>query len=116
MKSVTEEPVIEMCDRAPEAVLVKSTFGKKTMDMGIPFKVTAKGMQDTDKTRHKISFMIEIVEEAGNDLIDSLKKTIEQGTVSEKEGTEFFCDGKNTVSMRSTNQFERHGGGALHRV
>ena len=71
--------------------------------MGIPFKVTTKCMQDADKAWDKISFMIEIVEETGNNLINSLKKTVEQGTVSEEEGAQFFSDGKDAVAMRAAD-------------
>ena len=53
-----EELVIKMGNGTPKAVLVKSTFGKEAMDMRVPFEITAKSMQDTDKTGNKISFMI----------------------------------------------------------
>ena len=68
--------------------------------MRVPFQVTPKGMEDTDKARDKVAFMIEVVEETGNDLIHSLKETIQERTVSEEEGAKFFSDGKNAVTMR----------------
>ena len=92
-----------MGNGTPKAVLVKSTFGNEAMDMRVPFEITAKGMQDTDKTGNKISFMIEIIEETGNDLINSLEEAVKKGTVCEEERTQFFSDGKDTVSMRTTN-------------
>lgn len=74
--------------------------------MRIPLQVTAKGVQHTDKTGHKIAFVIEVIEEAGKDLINSLKKAVKKGTVSEKKGAQFFGDGKDTVTMRTTNQLK----------
>ena len=95
-----------MGNGTPEAVLVKSTFGNKAMDMRIPLQVTSKGMKDTDKTWDKTSLMIEIIEEPGNDLINSLKKAVEKKTVCEEERTQFFCDGKDTVAMRTANKLK----------
>ena len=60
-------------------------------------------MQDTDKTGDKIAFVIEIVEETGNDLINSLKKAVEGRTICEEKGTQLFSDGKDTVPMRTAN-------------
>ena len=71
--------------------------------MRIPFEVAAEGMQDTDKTGDKIAFVIEIVEETGNDLINSLKKAVKKGTICEEKGTQLFSDGEDTVAMRATN-------------
>lgn len=48
----------------PEAVIREPAFGKKTVDMWIPFKGPAEGMEDTDEARHKISGFIKFMEEA----------------------------------------------------
>ena len=92
-----------MSNGTPKAVLVKSAFGNEKMDMRIPFEVTAKGMQDTDKTGNKISLVVEVVEETGNDLINSLKKAVKKGTVRGKERPKFLSNGKDTVAMRAAS-------------
>ena len=94
---------MKMRDRTPEAIFIKTAFGKNTVNMWIPFQVTAKGMKDTDKSGNKVSFMIKIIEKTGDSLIDSLKKTVQKRTVSKKKWTKFFCYGEYTVPVRGAN-------------
>ena len=51
-----------MFKAAPRDVISGGTFRNETMDMWIPFQITTKGMQDTDKTGYKLTFMIDIIE------------------------------------------------------
>ena len=45
-----------------------------------------------------------------------MEKTVQEGTVFEKEGTEVFVDGKDTVSMGNINEFKGHRGSTFHGV
>lgn len=49
LKRIPEVLIVKMRNGAPEEVFADSAFGKKTMDMRIPFEVTAESMKDTDK-------------------------------------------------------------------
>lgn len=63
LESFTQEGVVEVRDRAPETKLIDTAFGNKTVDMWIPFKVTAKGMQNTDETGDEMARVIEVKEQ-----------------------------------------------------
>lgn len=43
-EGVTKESIVKVSDMTPETIITKATFRKKTVDMGIPFEVSAKGM------------------------------------------------------------------------
>lgn len=53
-ESITEKRVIKMFHVAPETVIAVTAFRNETMDMGIPFKIPAKSVQNHDKTGSKI--------------------------------------------------------------
>lgn len=53
--------------------------------MRVPFKRTAKGMEDTDKTRDKIFRFIQGKEKFFNDIRDCFKKTVKEVTVIKEE-------------------------------
>ena len=38
----------------PRAVVSAAAFGNETVNVGIPFEITAKGMKNHNKTRSKI--------------------------------------------------------------
>lgn len=43
-ESIAEEVVIKMFDITPKAVIAVAAFGNETVDMRVPFEVSAKGM------------------------------------------------------------------------
>lgn len=53
LEGVPHEAVVEVGVCAPETVVSDTALRDKTVDMGIPFEVTAKGVKDTDKTWSK---------------------------------------------------------------
>ena len=57
-ESVTEIIVIKVLYMAPEAVITVAAFGKDTVDVGIPFEVSAKGMKNHNKTGDKVHGLI----------------------------------------------------------
>ena len=66
------------------------------------------------KAANSFSFgFIHFMEHAKDNTSDSTKKTVEKGTVFQKEMPQFFINGENTVSVCTLNQFERHSIRAL---
>ena len=53
LEGVPHEAVVEVGVCTPEAVVSDTAFRDKTVDMWIPFEVTAKGVKDADKTGSK---------------------------------------------------------------
>lgn len=45
-----------------------------------------------------------------------MKETVKQRTVIQEKPAELFVNGKNTVPVGDTDQFEGHGSGTLHGV
>ena len=64
LECFAQEGVVEVLDRAPETKFIDAAFGNKTVDMWIPFKVTAKGVQNTDETGNEMARVIEVKEQA----------------------------------------------------
>ena len=83
-------------------------FGNETMDMGVPFQVSAKGMKDHDKTRSKIHGLIPLEKHAGNNTVDGVEETVEQCPVIKKELAEVLVNGKNTMAVSNIYEFEGH--------
>lgn len=51
-----------------------------------------------------------------DDTVHSVKKTVEQRPVIEKEVPEIFINGKNAMSMIHIHEFKRHTGSAFHGI
>ena len=81
LESFTKIGVIKVLNHSPEAVIREVAFGKKTMDVWIPFQRSAEGMQYTGETRDKVSAFIQLMEHSENDTANSLKKAVKQGTI-----------------------------------
>ena len=64
LEGVPHEAVVEVGVCAPETVVSDTAFRDKTVDMRIPFEVTAKGVKDTDKTWGKALRFIIFMEHA----------------------------------------------------
>lgn len=54
-KRIAEKRIVKMRELSPETIIGITAFGNKTMNMGIPFEGSAKGMKNTDKAGCKIS-------------------------------------------------------------
>ena len=111
-----EEVVIEVSTGLPFTGQRNTAFRQKDMDMGIPFEIPTEGVQDTDETRDKVLFVIEIVEHAQDDTADSVKEFRKERAVSEEVMTQFFGDGKNQMPVFAVQDFKRHGSDAILRV
>lgn len=84
-KSISEEVVIEICDIPPEAVITESTFRNETMDMRIPFEITAESMQDHNETRSKVTVFTEFFKHTGDNTGDSMEKTVKKRMIIKEE-------------------------------
>lgn len=84
--------------------------------MRVPFERSAKCMKYTNETGNKVFAFIHRVEHTENDTTHCLKKTIQQGTILQKEVPELFIDGKNTVAVSASYEFKGHLGGTLNTI
>ena len=57
-KSIAQIVVVKVFYMAPEAVITVATFGKKAVNVGIPFEIAAKSMKDHDIAGSKIFGMV----------------------------------------------------------
>lgn len=108
LESFPEISIVEIFHNPPEAVIRETAFSKKTVDIGIPFERPAEGMEDADKTGHKVSAFVQFMEEREDDTADSLKKGAKEGTVIQKERAQRFINGKNEVPVGTVNEFKGH--------
>ena len=105
-----------MVNVAPKAVIAITTFRNKAVNVRIPLKVSSKGVQDHDKTGSEVSGLIEIKKHPGNDTGSSMKQTVKKRAVMEKENTQIFINGENTVTVLDVDEFTSHGSSAIHRI
>ena len=59
---------------------------------------------------------IHVKKHTRDDTVHSVKKTVEQRPVIEKEVPEIFINGKNAMSMIHIHEFKRHTGSAFHGI
>ena len=95
-----------MFDNSPEAVIGETTFGKKAMDVGIPFQGSAEGVQDTNETGDKVPAFIHFMEHSENDAANRLKKAVKAGTVIQKERAKVFIYGKDEMPVGTVNELK----------
>lgn len=107
-ESVAKKGKIKVFYRTPWSKITGAALGNKGMDVGIPFKVTTKGMEDTDKSRNKVFGLIHFGKHAKNNIPDGMEEAVKEGTVTEEINTQFFRDSKNTVSVGTGNKFAGH--------
>lgn len=53
-EGIAEKGIVEMVDIVPEVVVAVATFGNEAMDVGIPFQIPAKGMENHNKTGSEV--------------------------------------------------------------
>ena len=99
LKGIAQKTVVEVSFGAPSSTVTDTALGEKAVDMWIPFEVTSKGMENTDKTGSKAFGFVIFVEHTKDDTADGGEETAKEGAVSEEEGAEFFRDGEDTVTV-----------------
>ena len=105
-----------MFHNSPEAVIRETAFGKETVDVRIPFKRSAEGMEYADKPGHKVFAFVHFMEEPEDDTADSLKKGVEERAVMEEERAQDFINGKNEVPVGTINELKGHISRAFNAV
>lgn len=105
-----------MFKRTPAPGAANAAFGNETVDVWIPFEVTAKGMQDTDKAGGKTLRFIGGVEHSEDNTADGRKKAVQKLPVLQKKRTELFSDGKDAVPVWYINELEGHGGSSVNGI
>lgn len=103
MKGFTEVRVIEVFNGAPEAVIGVSAFGKKAVDVRVPFKRASKGMKYADKAGDKIFRFVQGEKEFFNDIRNSLKEAVKQVTVFKEKMAEGIVNREDKVSVGTVN-------------
>ena len=109
LKSFAQIREVKMRDFAPEGIIRKTTFGEKTVYVRIPFKGTTESMQDTNKTGNKVLGFVDLEEHPQDNTADGSKKAVKERTVFKKEVAQILVNGKDTMSVSTVNEFERHG-------
>ena len=105
-----------MFNTLPRSNASDSDFRDKNVNMRIPLKVASEGVKNADKAGSKTLSLIEFSEHTKDDVADRMKETVEQRTIFAEEDTEFFGDGKNTMSVDTLDDFKGHGSCALYGI
>ena len=100
----------------PEAVITVTTFGKKAVNMRIPFKISAECMENHDIAGSKIFGMIQVEKHTGYDTGNRVKEAVQEGAILKEEVPEIFINGKNAMTVLDVDEFERHSGSAFHGI
>ena len=115
-ESISQIVVVKVLYMAPEAVITVTAFGKEAVDVGIPFKIPAKSMEDHNIARGEIFGMVKIEKHPGYYAGDGMEKTVQEGTVLEEKVPEIFINGKNAMTVLDIDEFKSHTGGAFHSI
>lgn len=115
-KRFAQKRIVKVGKVFPRSNATDSDFGNEDMDVRIPLKAAAEGVEDTDKTGSKTFGFVELAEHTKNDITNRIKETVEKGTISAKENTEFFGNGKHTMSVDTLNEFKGHGSCAMNGI
>lgn len=116
LESLAQVSVVEMLYNFPETVIRKAAFGKKAVNMRIPFQGSAEGVQDADKAWDEVSALIHLVEKSEDDTADSLEEAVKQGTVIQEERTQVFINGEDDMPVSTAEEFKGHFSGAFNAV
>ena len=63
-ESISQIVVVKVLYMAPETVITVTAFGKKAVDVRIPFEIPAKSMEDHDVAGSEIFGMVEVEKHA----------------------------------------------------
>lgn len=116
LKSIAKKNIIEVRFSSPGKRVANPAFRNKTMNMRIPLKVSAKGVEDANEAWSKEFGFIVFMKQTKDNTTDGGKEAVKERTVLKKEGTEFFGDGKNAVPVLDIDNLEGHGSSPVKRV
>ena len=77
--------------------------------MGVPFQGPPERVEDADESGDKVFRLISVMEHPQDNTADSLEEAAQEGTVFQKEMSEFFVNGKNTMPVGTVDQLKGHG-------
>lgn len=115
-ESTAEIVIVKVPDMTPGAVITETAFGEEAVDMGIPFEIPAKSVEDHDISRGEIFGLVELEKHTGDDTGDRMEETVQERAVQEEKGTEIFINGKDAMAMADIDELKKHRGGAFHSV
>ena len=115
-ESTAEIVIVKVPDMTPGAVITVTAFGEEAVDMGIPFEIPAKSVEDHDISGSEIFGLIELEKHTGDDTGDRMEETVQERAVLEEKGTEIFINGKDAMAMADIDELKKHRGGAFHSV
>lgn len=115
-ESTAEIVIVKVPDMTPGAVITVTAFGEEAVDMGIPFEVPAKSVEDHDISRGEIFGLVELEKHTGDDTGDRMEETAQERAILEEKGTEIFINGKDAMAMADIDELKKHRGGAFHSV
>lgn len=115
-ESTAEIVIVKVPDMTPGAVITETAFGEEAVDMGIPFEVPAKSVEDHDISGSEIFGLIELEKHTGDDTGNRMEETVQERAVLEEKGTEIFINGKDAMTMVDIDELKKHRGGAFHGV
>ena len=84
--------------------------------MRVPFKRTAKCMEDTEKAGDKIFGFVQREKEFFKDIGNSLKEAVEQGTVFQEKRPEGIVDGEDQMPVGTVDKFKGHSSRPVIRI
>lgn len=116
LKGIPQEFIVEMFDMPPEKGITNAPFRNETVDMRVPFKISAKGVKDADEPGSKTFRFVDFMEHTGNNTVNRGEKAVKEGTVHEEKRAQFVSDGKHTMTMLHRDNLKRHGSSPVNRV
>src|SRR5699024_9767814 len=93
-ESTAEIVIVKVPDMTPGAVITVTAFGEEAVDMGIPFEIPAKSVEDHDISGSEIFGLIELEKHTGDDTGNRMEETVQERAVLEEKGTEIFINGR----------------------
>ena len=115
-ESTAEIVIVKVPDMTPGAVITVTAFGEEAVDMGIPFEIPAKSVEDHDISGSEIFGLIELEKHTGDDTGNRMEETVQERAVLEEKGTEIFINGKDAMAMADIDELKKHRGRAFHSV
>ena len=115
-ESTAEIVIVKVPDMTPGAVITVTAFGEEAVDMGIPFEIPAKSVEDHDISGSEIFGLIELEKHTGDDTGNRMEETVQERAVLEEKGTEIFINGKDAMAMADIDELKKHRGGTFHGV
>lgn len=87
MKGIAQKFIVKVFHMPPMKRITNSAFRNETMNMRIPFKISAKCMKDADEARSEALGFIDIMKHTSNNTVNCRKKATEEGTISKEKRT-----------------------------